>query len=118
MMTGITDRDRALLEAGIKLGAMYHQFTGSPVNPDTAGSLAQAIEDSISLQPYVREISVSIDREMVKKRLNDFGYCELDGRMLTVTAIIEFGTAVVYAGMKYDEDADYPMMFVQRIEVR
>ncbi|MCK4652655.1 MAG: hypothetical protein KAT13_06190, partial [Methanosarcinales archaeon] len=26
-MTGITDRDRALLEAGIKLGAMYHQFT-------------------------------------------------------------------------------------------
>ncbi|MCK5108837.1 MAG: hypothetical protein KAR25_04025, partial [Methanosarcinales archaeon] len=52
-MTGITDRDRALLEVGIKLGAMYHQFTGSPVNPDTAGSLAQAIEDSISLQPYV-----------------------------------------------------------------
>ncbi len=117
-MTGITDRDRALLEVGIKLGAMYHQFTGSPVNPDTAGSLAQAIEDSISLQPYVREISVSIDHEMVKKRLNDFGYCELDGRMLTVTAIVEFGTAVVYAGMKYDEDADYPMMFVQRIEVR
>lgn len=117
-MTRITDQDRALFEAGIKLGAMYHQFTGSPVSPNTAESLERAIEGSISLQPYVRKISVSIDREMVKKRLNDFGYCELDGRMLTVTAIIEFGTAVVYAGMKYDEDADYPMMFLQRIEVR
>lgn len=113
----ITDRDRALFETGIKLGALYHQFVGSPVNPDTAGGMENAIRDSISLQPYVRSISVSIDREMIKKRLNDFGYCELDGRMLTVSAIIEYGTVLVHAGMKYDERSDYPVMSVERIEV-
>ena len=40
----ITKRDNALFEAGIKLGALYHQFVGAPVNHDTADSLEQAIE--------------------------------------------------------------------------
>jgi len=117
MMTEITDRDCALFESGIKLGALYHQFVGSPVDPGTAGSMERAISDSISLQPYVRSIAVTIDREMIRASLNDFGYCELAGRMLNVKAVIEYGTALAHVGMRYDEEADYPMMFVERIEV-
>ena len=71
----ITDRDNALFEAGIKLGALYHQFTGSPVNLNTVSSLEMAIQESISVQPYVEEISVKIDRDMLRSRLNnEFGY--------------------------------------------
>lgn len=117
-MIEITDRDRALFEAGIKLGALYHQFVGSPVNPDTVDGLESAIRDCISLQPHVQEISVSIDREMIRERLNDFGYCELEGRMLDVTAVIGLGAALVHVGMRYDEQMDYPLMSVQQIEVR
>jgi hypothetical protein len=117
-MTEITDRDSALFEAGIKLGALYHQFVGSPVSPDTAGSLEQAIQNSIALQPHVQSITVAIDREMVESSLNDFGYCELAGKMLDVKATIRYGSALVHAGMRYDEDSDYPMMFVERIEAR
>ena len=35
IMNSITERDNALFEAGIKLGALYHQFSGSPVNMRT-----------------------------------------------------------------------------------
>jgi len=116
MMTEITDRDTALFESGIKLGALYHQFVGSPVNLSTAGRLEEAIRDSISLQPCVQSITVAINREMVRERINDFGYCELEGRMLGVDAIIRSGTAVVHVGMRYDVEMDYPMMFVRQIE--
>lgn len=117
-MSEITDRDSALFESGIKLGALYHQFVGSPVNLSTAGSLEAAIRDSISLQPYVQSITVAINREMIESSLNDFRYCELDGRMLGVEAVIRYGTAVVHVGMKYDAETDYPMMFVRQIEAR
>ncbi|NOQ47550.1 MAG: hypothetical protein GQ576_00105, partial [Methanococcoides sp.] len=55
----ITDRDNVLFEAGIKLGALYHQFTGSPVNLRTVESLETAIAQSISVQPCVEKITVS-----------------------------------------------------------
>ena len=60
-----TNREIAAFEAGIKLGALYHQFVGSPVSPKTADSLERAIEESISLQPYVRSVDVRIDRRML-----------------------------------------------------
>ena len=116
MMNKITDRDSALFEAGIKLGALYHQFVGSPVNLSTAGGLEEAIGGSISLQPFVQSITVAINRKMVSECINDFGYCELEGRMLGVDAVIRYGTAVVHVGIRYDVKMEYPMMFIQQIE--
>ena len=51
-----TKKEIAAFEAGIKLGALYHQFVGSPVSAKTASSLEKAMQESISLQPYVREV--------------------------------------------------------------
>lgn len=108
-------RDNALFEAGIKLGALYHQFTGAPVNLDTIESLEKAIEKSISLQPYVQDIKVQIDKKMVQQKLNKFGYCELEGKMLKVQILVVFGSVRVYAGLKYMEDLDYPMMYIEKV---
>ena len=33
----ITERDRAIFEAGIKLGALYHQWVGTPISKKSAG---------------------------------------------------------------------------------
>ncbi len=116
-MVEVIDRDRAVFEAGIKLGALYHQFVGTPISPDTIDNLARTIEDSIVLQPYVRSISVSIDREMVEKKQNPgYGYCELEGRMLHVNLQVRYKNTIVYAEMAYDEENDYPMMNVKKIE--
>lgn len=113
----ITDRDNALFEAGIKLGALYHQFTGSPVNLNTVSSLEKAIQESISVQPYVESISVEIDREMLKNKLSDkFGYFELQGPMLRIRITVKYGDVRVDVGMEYDPELNYPLMKILKIE--
>lgn len=101
-------REAAAFEAGIKLGALYHQFVGSPVSRQTASSLEQAMEESISLQPHVRRIEVKISRDMIAK--NPFGYGELAGKMIYAEVEIEYGGERILARLEYDPDLDYPLM--------
>ena len=113
----ISNRDRAVFEAGIKLGALYHQFVGTPINTDMIEGLARMIEESIGVQPFVRSISVIIDSEKVKKKQNpEFGYCELEGRMLHVSLDVLYKNIIVHAEMCYDEEKDYPLMSINKIE--
>jgi len=113
----ITDKDNALFEAGIKLGALYHQFTGSTVNLNTVSSLETAIQESISVQPYVEEISVKIDRDMLRSKLNnEFGYTELQGPMLKVNITVRYGSSKVKVGMEYDPELNYPLMKILEIK--
>lgn len=113
----ITDRDNALFEAGIKLGALYHQFVGSPLSPDGITSMEKAIQESISAQPFVESVHVEIDKEKVTAELNEtFRYTELKGFMLTVKAVIRVNTTRVFVSMKYDEELNYPLMRIDKIE--
>ena len=107
----VTARDNAAFEAGIKLGALYHQFTGAPVSLATAASLEQAIAASIGVQPHVKAITVSIDRDMIKGSLSTFGYTELKGPMLKVDAVIQYENCEASVGMKYTDG--YPLMFIK-----
>jgi dihydroneopterin aldolase len=109
----VTNRDNAAFEAGIKLGALYHQFVGSPVSIETADSLERAIQQSISVQPYVKSITVRIDRDMVKESLSSFGYTELKGPMLSVAAVILYKGTEISVGIKYTDG--YPLMFIDEI---
>ncbi len=116
-MTDINERDKAAFEAGIKLGALYHQFVGTPISLETVDALERTIEDSIALQPHVRSVSVSIDREMVNKKLNpQFNYCELEGRMLHVSLQVIYKNTIAQAELAYDEEKDYPLMSIRKIE--
>jgi dihydroneopterin aldolase len=103
-----TNREIAAFEAGIKLGALYHQFVGAPVSPKTADSMENAIQESISLQPYVKSVQVKIDRKMLEE--NAFGYGELQGKMIFAQVEIAYGGEVVWARLEYDLDRDYPLM--------
>jgi dihydroneopterin aldolase len=113
----IYNRDRALFEAGIKLGALYHQFIGTPVSTKTAKELETAIEKSVSLQPWVSAVEVKIDREKVRKweAENRFKYCELRGEMLDVEVVVGYEEVEVHARVKYDEEMDYPLMRVEKV---
>ena len=103
-----TKREEAAFEAGIKLGAIYHQFVGSPVSMRTAETLEAAMEESISLQPHVRSVSVKIDRDMLTK--NVYGYGELSGKMIRALVEIDLDGALVRAKLEYDPEIDYPLM--------
>ncbi len=116
-MTEVNERDLAVFEAGIKLGALYHQFVGTPINIETLDDLSRTIEQSIILQPYVRSVGVYIDIESVRKKENNiFKYCELEGRMLHVSLQILYKNTIVYAELAYDEELDYPLMSIKKIE--
>lgn len=112
----ILDRDKAVFEAGIKLGALYHQFIGTPVNMETVAELEKAIEKSVSIQPYVSFVDVKIDRG--KMRENPFKYCELRGDMLDVKVVVLYNEKVkVYARVRYEEEMGYPLMRIEKVSM-
>ncbi|HID20721.1 MAG TPA: hypothetical protein EYP28_07310 [Methanophagales archaeon] len=111
----VLDRDTAVFEAGIKLGALYHQFIGTPVSTETVGVLEDAIEKSVSLQPWVSSVEVKIDREKVLENENEFKYCELRGEMLDVKVVVIYEKVEVHVRLKYEEHMGYPLMCVEKV---
>jgi dihydroneopterin aldolase len=101
-----TDREIAIFEAAIKLGALYHQWVGTPVSRATAESLEKAIEKSVILQPYVEEISVRLDRSLMAP--NEYGYSEVRGLMFHVDLVTRVGFS--YCRARLSPKNDYPYM--------
>jgi len=101
-----TDRENAVFEAAIKLGALYHQFVGTPISRSTAEKVEAAIESAVSLQPYVTYIKVHLDTSLMNE--NPFGYSELSGAMYDVVIETTYGKATCLAGLKFENG--YPMM--------
>ena len=101
-----TDRDQAIFEAAIKLGALYHQWVGTPVAQESAASVEAAIEKAVILQPFVEEITVRLDRSLMKK--NVFGYSELSGLMFHVEIVTRVGFSYCRAALAPENG--YPLM--------
>ena len=108
----ITDRERAAFEAGIKLGALYHQWVGVPVSRESAFSLEKAIENAHIQQPYMTDISVRLEPDLMIP--NSFGYCELTGLMFDVELTIRVNEATCHATL--GREGEYPMMSIEAID--
>lgn len=108
----ISDRERAAFEAGIKLGALYHQWVGTPVSRESAGSLERAMENAHIQQPYVTEITVGLDREAMIP--NSFGYSELAGLMLDVEMTVRVNQVACHVSLS--REGEYPMMRIEWID--
>ncbi len=111
-----TTRERAVFEAGIKLGTVYHQFIGAPVSDSNVESLERAIEEGVRVQPFVEDAKVSIDRDHIKKKKNQYDYQSLTGHLLNMSVVIHIENVRVTAQMRYIEELHYPLMFVKEIE--
>jgi len=66
-MTEPTDAEQAAFEAGIKFGALYHQFAGTPVSTESAESLATAMAESIENQPFCENVEVHPLEERIER---------------------------------------------------
>jgi hypothetical protein len=104
----ISDREQAVFEAGIKLGALYHQWVGTPISRRSAASVEAAIEKAVILQPFVEEISVNLDRGLMTE--NRFGYSELSGLMFNVEIVTRVGFSYCHARLAPEKG--YPFMRV------
>jgi len=104
--TMTTDRELAIFEAAIKLGALYHQWVGTPVSRASAELLEKAIEKSVILQPFVEEISVRLDRSLMTP--NVYGYSEVAGLMFHVEIVTRVGFS--YCRARLSPRDEYPYM--------
>jgi|AP95_1055475.scaffolds.fasta_scaffold22041_2 hypothetical protein len=112
-----TETEIACFESGVKLGSLYHQFSGVPISLDNIKNLSSAIEKSIENQPYCTNVSVEISEEEVKKSMNeDFEYAELKGNMMTVRIEIQYEDTEVVSKMRVEKG--YPLMFVESVEMK
>jgi hypothetical protein len=100
------NRDLAVFEAGIKLGALYHQWVGTPISRRSAASIESAIEQAVILQPFVEEITVRLDRTLMIE--NRFGYSELSGLMFDAEIVTRVGFA--YCRARLAPKDGYPLM--------
>jgi len=66
------------------------------------------MQESISLQPYVRSVKIRINKQMLKE--NVFGYGELEGRMIIADVEINYEGEIVRARLEYDSAKNYPLM--------
>lgn len=114
--TGPTDAETACFEAGIKFGSLYHQFAGTPVSPDSADSLARAMETAIENQPHCERVTVEVDTDAVATAIADSTatYTELTGRYLDVEIQVSYEGIEVTASMELEDG--YPLMQLDRVE--
>jgi dihydroneopterin aldolase len=112
----ISERERAIFEGAITMGALFHQFVGTPVNTENAATLERSIKDAMELQPCIKEVDVVINKEILEKVKNEYSYVSLTGDMLDVKVVAEYGNKKAFIRLKYIEDLNYPLMYVERIE--
>lgn len=109
------DRERALFEAGIKMGTIYHQFVGSPVSSATVDLLERTMSETIMVQPYVEDARIRIDRSRIPGGEGTYEYASLTGDMIDAVVTVRIGDATVVAEMRYDKELDYPLMYVSSL---
>ena len=91
-----TEAEIACFEAGVKLGSLYHQFSGAPVSIDSIESLSSAIEKSIENQPYCTEVSVEIFKDKVQNSMNEKNFLVLlinDIQVLNIHELVQVRVA-------------------------
>jgi hypothetical protein len=109
-----TDPETACFEAGIKFGSLYHQFAGTPVSPESAPSLARAMEEAIENQPHCEAVSVEVLTDELADAIGDAAdYTELTGRFLDVDIVVDYEGVVVETSMAMEDG--YPLMEVNAV---
>ena len=104
--------ERACFEAGVKFGALYHQFAGAPVSPESAPSMERAIEESIENQPHCVDVSVDVLEDRLEDAI-DRGYTELTGEFMEVEVVVDYEGTEVVTSMAMEDG--YPLMRVDEV---
>lgn len=115
----VTDRDRAMFEAGIALGAIYHQFTGLPVakSREVLDAVKRVIEEAMGIQPFRERVEVHFNLEAVKGELKTpYDYSTLKGEMLDVKVQVRYGCVRVKARMRFVPELGFNLMYVEDVE--
>ena len=114
----VSDRERAAFELGIKLGALFHISMGIPISKkvEVLSSIEKALQDSISCQPYVSSVSVKLPRdEISEEKKHQYDYTTIVPENLKAEIIINFKNVNVKGNLEWNDDLNYPLMYISEI---
>lgn len=114
--SNITSRERAIFEGAISMGALFHQFVGTPVNNQTKKSLEDAMRNSLNLQPAIEDVEVTIDFTRLEDAMSEFDYTSLTGDMLDVKIHTKVDDVKAVIRIRFIEELNYPLMYVEDIK--
>lgn len=112
----ISERERAIFEGAITMGALFHQFVGTPVNLESVSNLEKSIKTAMELQPCIEEVEVKIDRKMLKESKSEFEYISLSGEMMNIKVISKYNQKKAVLMMEYIDELKYPLMYVKEAD--
>ena len=113
--SNITTRERAIFEGAISMGALFHQFVGTPVNKNTKNSLETSMEESLKLQPAIEDVKVNIRFDKLEESMTEFEYTSLTGDMLDVKIYTTVENIKATIRIEFIEELNYPLMYVEDI---
>jgi len=113
--SNITTRERAIFEGAISMGALFHQFVGTPVNKNTKNSLETSMEESLKLQPAIEDVKVNIRFDKLEESMTEFDYTSLTGDMLDVKIYTKVENITAIIRIEFIEELNYPLMYVENI---
>ncbi|MGX8693787.1 MAG: dihydroneopterin aldolase family protein [Methanobrevibacter sp.] len=114
--SNITNRERAIFEGAISMGALFHQFVGTPVNKNTKKSLETSMEESLKLQPAIEDVEVEIRFDKLEESMTEFDYTSLTGDMLDVKIFTKVENVKATIRIEFIEELNYPLMYVEKID--
>ena len=114
--SNITTRERAIFEGAISMGALFHQFVGTPVNKNCKESLERAMEESLHLQPAIEKVEVEIRFDKLEASMTEFDYTSLTGDMLDVKIHTKVDDVLAIIRIEFIEELNYPLMYVEDIK--
>lgn len=114
--SNITARERAIFEGAISMGALFHQFVGTPINKKSKESLEKAIEESVSLQPAIEKVEAKIRFDKLEESMTKFEYTSLNGDMLDVKIHTKVENVKAIIRIEFNEELNYPLMYVESIK--
>ncbi len=97
------------------MGALFHQFVGTPISRDTVESLEKAMEESLELQPAIEKVEAKINRQKLEEVMTGFDYTCVNGDMLDIKIYSKVDDVLAVIRIKFIEELNYPLMFVEDI---
>lgn len=113
--SNISSRERAIFEGAISMGALFHQFVGTPVNNSTKKTLETSMEESLKLQPAIEDVKVEIKFDKLAESMTEFDYTSLNGDMLDVKIYTKVDNVKAIIRIEFIEELNYPLMYVEDI---
>ncbi len=114
--SNINSRERAIFEGAITMGALFHQFIGTPINKESAPSLEKAMKESLELQPAIEKVDAKIDLDRLNSALSTFEYTSLNGDMLDIKIYTKVDNVTAIIRIEFIEELNYPLMYVEDIQ--